>query len=287
MLRDATTEAAVLSAIEAARAEFWGAGPHYADRASVPPSVSEFIENVFTAPVEILTTIVKRLGIDAGTGDSIEDVRRGLRKQLVSADQVDELGKYMLGWLKERVHALIEAAETVIVARDDFFAAMLTYVRKHDRIFQLSPWATEPSADAIDQELQAKVYVRQLDLIEADADDKIHAAADYLKSIVDRTRWSARGDVEPSSFKAFEENLQQQWKARQKEVSIEHGQHPDVTRGKLLYARCQQYEAKLQNMEPSYYFTSGCFHALAEELKVGWHPQFQVHFAATAGKKAS
>lgn len=286
-LRDATSDAEVQAAIEAGRTEFWGAAPQFSLRSQVPVTLNKYIENVFSAPSDVLPAIVKRLGIDVGSGDSLSDVRVRTRKQLVSADQVDGLVLHVLGWLQQKVLATIEAQDVVIIPREEFFAAMLAYVRKYDRILQLSPWATEPTTEAIDTELQTKIYVRQLELIEADVDDKIAAAANYLKSIADRTAWSARGHIEPSSFKEFESHLQEQWKARLKAVSIEHSDKPDIARGQLLYARCQQYQAKLQSMDPSPYFTLGCFHSLSDELAVGWHPSFRDLLSPTAGKKAS
>lgn len=286
-LRDATSESDALAAITAVMEEFWGAAPAYPLRAKVPATLINYIDNVLGAPRDLLAAIIQRFGVDVGTGNSIDDVRRRARKQLVSVDQVDDLVKHALGWLQERVHEMIEARDVVIIAREEFFAAMRAYVRKYDRILQLAPWAQEPSPEIIDKELQHRQYVRQLDLIEMEADDKIRAAADYLKSIVDRTQWSVRGDVDPSSFKQFEDNLHQQWRARSDEISVTHEQLGDVSRGRLLYARCLQYQAKLQGLEPTHYFTPGCFHSLADVLKVGWHPQFQGQLSAKARKKDS
>jgi hypothetical protein len=285
-LRDASTDAAALAAIHAARDEFWGAPPKHPKRSSVPDTLRKHVENIFTAPESLVVAIVKNMFVDIGSGDSVRDVRVGVRRELVSADQADDLVAYMLGWLQAKVLATIEAQEIVAIARDDFFAAMRTYVRKYDRMFQLAPWAKEPSPDAIDRELQTRVYVRQLDLIESDVDDKIAAAANFLKSFADRTAWSERGDVEPKSFKEFETHLQEQWKARLNAIQVEFSEKSEMARGKLLYARCQTYQAKLQSMEPSPYFTLGCFHALADALAVGWHPSFRVLLSA-ADKKAS
>ena len=285
-LRDAAGEADAQKALEDARTEFWGSAPGFPTRAKVPNTLRRYIENVFTAPTPLVVGIIKHLSIDLGSGDSVQEVRVLVRRQLISVDQVEELLHHTLGWLQDRVLAMIEAEEIVTIARDEFFNAMRAYAHKYDRMFQLAPWAREPAEAEIDTELQTRMYVRQLDLIESDVDDKIAAATNYLKSIADRTMWSKRGDVEPSSFKEFEANLQQQWKARLNAVDAEHGEKPDLVRGKLLYSKCQMYQAKLQSMEPSAYFTTGCLHVLADELVIGWHPSFKMHLA-NAAKKAS
>ena len=275
MLRRAATDADAVAALDYARSMWWGPSPSFPARVDVPPTVSPYIENIFTSEPAMVARIVSRFTVDIGAGDSIDEVRLRLGRQIVSADLIDDFLTHALGWVHSEVHRLIEAGSPVAIGRNEFFAALHAYVRKYDRALALPPWAAEPHPGAIDEELRSRHYIEQLEIIDAEADEKIEAATDFLKSVVDRTRWAERGDVHRASFVEFEHGLVRQWNARRKDVELSWPDLPEVSRGKLVYARCEQHQAKLQGMEPTEYFTRGCYHALAETLSVGWHPRYR------------
>jgi hypothetical protein len=97
---------------------------------------------------------------------------------------------------------------------------------------------------------------------------------DFLRAAADRTTWGERGDVLQRSFEEFEDKLERTWESYRKLVDLEHSGHSDVQRGQALLERCKLFQVRLQGMDVPSHFVPGSYHALADELSVGWHPMF-------------
>ena len=57
--------------------------------------------------------------------------------------------------------------------------------------------------------------------------------------------------------------------------SIEHGSKPGDVQGQALYSMCMDFTTPLQAMQPPDHFIPGCFHRLADDTSIGWHPDFE------------
>ena len=108
---------------------------------------------------------------------------------------------------------------------------------------------------------------------------------DYLRASTDRTQWSARGFVHETSFDEFERGLQRTWESCRAKTNIALRGHSDIERGQYLYAECSQHAGKLEGLEVPDHFTPGSFHALADTLSVGWHPDYRSMFGIPHGNE--
>jgi hypothetical protein len=271
----AATAMDATAVIAAAQAVLWGAPPKYAAREKVATTLRPYVECFFTAKDGVAARIVERLSLVFGSGSSHSDLVALLRGKIISDEMLDVVAQQMLGWVKKEIDSRIEQAKSAVLHADDFLTELSAFVRKVDRFAILNSFAPQPDKTKVDLEFRGRTYVRQLDIIGADYDSKLAAANDYLRASIDRSVWAAKGLVHRSSFDTFEEALTRAWTAKRDIVAVQAKGEPPDTCGRLLYSECSLVQPPLEGRTVPPHFTPGCYHALADQLAVGWHPDFK------------
>lgn len=118
------------------------------------------------------------------------------------------------------------------------------------------------------------VFIRQLELIEADQRQQLNAANDYLRAAASKTQWSVDGILLPGSLDEWESTLESRHSAICDGCEAAYAHLNEVQRGKLVYAKCRLVEVELQGKTVPDHFTHGCFNELSNDRKLGWHPNF-------------
>ena len=188
--------------------------------------------------------------------------------------EVVDIADHMCGVVKRRVDELLEAGLPAVIARDVFYGWYTSYLRKIDRDTVLLSRAKPPSEEE-SCGLLPKIFVQQLDLIGLPFEDKLEAVSDYLMAAADRTNWALSGEVDASSFDDLDAALKRSWKNKRRACGIEHGSKPGDLQGQMLYSDCIGLTLPLQAMQPPDHFIPGCFHWLADDMSIGWHPDFE------------
>lgn len=272
---DAKTLRDAQAAIKQARDKLWGAAPHYNERPKVSDTIKDFVANVFEADLSVISSIVEAFSLSSGSGDSYADLEIKIEEKFIAPEYISDVLMHALGWVKCQTDRLIEQKKPAIIYRDDFHREVTAYLRKIAYRGILESYAKDPSQQEIDSHLRLRDYIRQLELINCDDDDKLEAVRDFLSASVDRTHWSEQGLVHDSSFDEFEDNLLRTWKNNKRASNIEAAHHDDVNKGKLLYSKCCAHRAKLEGFDVPNHFTPGSFQALSDEGTVGWHPEYK------------
>jgi C-terminal domain 7 of the ABC-three component (ABC-3C) systems len=171
-----------------------------------------------------------------------------------------------------------------VILREDFHREYTAYVRRVDRDIILAGFAGKPSS-AHKLERLLDTFVQQLDLIDRSFDDKLSAISDFLRASYDRAMWSKAGDVHDDSFAELDDQLDRTWQNLSVAVDVEGASKSKVRRGQLLYAKCMMYTTRVQGMETPPYFIPGCFHRLADDLVVGWHPDYRALLKNATGER--
>ncbi len=156
----------------------------------------------------------------------------------------------------------------------EFNQQLIAAARKFDRSELLAPTPVEISESEVEQELQSRRYIQQLRWIACANEQLVRAVNDYLRSSVDRTSWSERGDVLESSFEDFSDRLERHWENRKRLAGIELPGRSETELGQAVLTHCLMASVQLQGLEVPSYFVPGSYHALADTFTVGWHPRF-------------
>lgn len=262
------------AAILMARDFLWGEYPDFALKNSVSDEIKPYLEYLFTEGATYLEQIICNFQLTNGSGSPQADIESIIRSHPVSASRVSNIADHMCGVVKRRVDELLELGKPAIISRDDFYGWYNAYVRKIDRDTVLPSMAKAPSEKELHDQLP-KVFVQQLELIELPFEDKLEAASDYLMAAADRTAWAVSGDVDESSFEDLDTQLKRTWRNKKRTCGIEHSSQSEEIQGQALYSDCMTYTSVLQAMQPTSHFIPGCFHRLADDMSIGWHPNYE------------
>lgn len=269
----ATTMDAAEIALQLARSTFWGKAPKYPKRGEVAAEIAPYIDRVFTADPALVVRVIKNFTLTCASGSPQADVEAILKTHPIMQSKIRDIADHMSGVVKRRVDEFLEAGKPAIITSDAFHTWYTAYVQKVDRDMVLRSHAKRPSDMEAEGHLP-RVFVQQLDLIGLPFEDKLEAVGDYLMAAADRTEWAASGDVDATSFVELDTSLKRTWKNKRLTSKVAHGGKAFDEQGLALYADCMAVNLAVQQKGTPDHFIPGCLHRLADDLSIGWHPEF-------------
>ncbi|MGE7934058.1 ABC-three component system protein [Viridibacillus arvi] len=181
----------------------------------------------------------------------------------------------ILGWIDRITSEMVEYGRPMVVSYDEYREEMVDIVRILNQNKSLVELAPLPKENQIAKEFdQVKNYINQLGLIECDYTEKIEAISDYLRAASNRTIWASKRLVNSKSIDDFEEELKRSWSNKNKINNITHSHLNEIQQGKLLYFQCQEDKKNIIDRETPVFFMRGCYHALSDNLEIGWHRDY-------------
>ncbi len=194
----------------------------------------------------------------------------------VSPAILDDICAAAIGWVVKTTDSLLRSGKLAVITVSDFRVRLRAIIKRQDRDHVLNSVAAEPDPAAMDAEVQRRVYVRQMELIECDSDEKLRAASDFLRAATDRTHWSDRGQVDEQSLSEFDDRLERRWTTSRRSISLQARALSDEEIGQLLLSECvKPVGDRLQGMDVPPHFPPGSVHALADKVSIGWHPRYK------------
>jgi hypothetical protein len=126
---------------------------------------------------------------------------------------------------------------------------------------------------------QDRVFVRQLDLIEIGNKRIFHAIRNYFRAFEQRSRWIREDLLLVGELDRYEDWLIEDWEVLFEAMREKLGQDASESMKKeaaqTLYAWVESgalRSVRLDCREP--FVARGTFHILADNRRVGWHPEF-------------
>lgn len=120
-------------------------------------------------------------------------------------------------------------------------------------------------------------YVKQLEIINCNRDDILSAIRDYLNSVAKRTQLAKNGYLTKNQLQDFDRNLEDHWKSKFSSLKISHRNLSSEDIGQLIYFDTTDYDTSVgEFVLRSHFLTKGSYHALANKMTVGWHPEYSV-----------
>ena len=265
-------------ALEQARNTLWGSAPKYPNRHTLPKEVQEHCEIVLDPTNDTLPVVVKNFRLECGTGDPLGDAKKLMESPLIPTEVAEVAFTHALGWIKEHTDELLQRQAPARVRYDEFATEMRAFVRKIDLRRILISYAPTPSRETVEAN-RVRTYVQQLELIEAQEEDKIQAINDCLRAEIDRTKWSTQGIIHESSLDDLWNTLSTFWRNKNAQNAIAHKHLTIVEQANILYRDCMMLRLPLEGLEVPNHFTPGSFHTLADDEEVGWHRDFKTLLA--------
>lgn len=279
---EVATKQQALNAFEEVREQLWGAPPKFSERAKVAATLAPHLDEVFGAGAEAFRAILPRFRLTCARKSPAMDVHDHIAKWLtVPTEIVEDLVCHLHGWLKQRVDEQLEKGCAPVVARDAFVRELVSYYGRLRPSGALPDLARKPTPDELLDLLPFK-FVRQLRLVELEGESLAHAMTCYFKAARVRTLWGDRALVHESSLDQLERDLLQVWRNACIDIFSDPHRTDEALRGRLLQGRCDGHRCPVEGKAVPDYFVPGCFHTLADALRLGWHPRYAALLAEPA-----
>ena len=136
---------------------------------------------------------------------------------------------------------------------------------------------------------EGSAFVRQLELIKAGKRRVAAAVRDYYRAFEQRSRWLRDDLVVGMDLHKYERRLCDEWELVFEAMRDELGDpamdaaKEQAARSVLAWAERAALPIRANVTEP--FVSRGSLHMLADEMKIGWHPEFQERLALVLGAK--
>jgi hypothetical protein len=216
--------------------------------------------------------------LDVEDPDPVDPIRN-LIKTPVGPELVDQLCHSAIGMAKERADRLIRAGQVALVDGDTFKGNFIAFVRRTNIPGLLSSVMKAPEKGEVMALLSARpIFIRQLEIIEATEQDRLRAVSDFLRASADKSAWAEQGLVFEGSMAEWDDFLAGHHGFIGSEVADLHAQRDAAFRGRMVYRQCALLQAPLEGRAVPGHFVHGSFNALADALRLGWHPDYRSMF---------
>lgn len=220
-----------------------------------------------------LALIISKFDYRHGSGGSYADLRSKFAKMAIQDSLLDMMIDRMAGWTKRRIDTLIEAGKNPGIKVEEFRKELNSYHAKLINQPFLERFVDETTDEKI-PENSSKTFFRQLILIEADETELMEAVGDYLAARAHAILYVKSGTINETSIPEYAKELEKLWSKLKKKLELQGTAKNDVHFGKSLLVECSLQQTKLQGSYVPSFFMCGSFHLLADDLKIGWHPNF-------------
>lgn len=197
---------------------------------------------------------------------------------LVAPGKTDLAAQYLEGWWLNVVGDQLIAAQssTIPVQHIITKANEIGHTLKQDALPLDDPHALEVKEYSDDDE--KRVFVRQIRAIQL-ADRHIESAVyDYYRAYAQRSKWARENLILENELGDYDRKLEDSWQRKfdgECIVADPQSESDKLKLGKRLYIWASQESVGIRNVVEKW-ITAGSFHGLSDQLRIGWHPDFQV-----------
>ena len=132
--------------------------------------------------------------------------------------------------------------------------------------------------DAIDLNVDDRIFIRQLKIISATSKRMEHAIKDYYRAFEQRARWVRENLLVGSELESYETRLIDEWDRhfeKHKERLSANSTDPEkIDIGRNIYNEIQDLSINIRPECNESYVVRGSYQMLADKKQVGWHPEF-------------
>ena len=145
----------------------------------------------------------------------------------------------------------------------------LAHLPLDDEIDHMDPVTEMPTDD--------RTFIRQMALISVPDQEARATVRDYHRAYAQRSRWIREDLLLDREVARYDGHLHDAWERRFLACTADlDDEADDLTKerqGKAVFRWARQYQKPLRNRD-ELWLSSGSFQMLADELRVGWHPNY-------------
>ena len=201
-------------------------------------------------------------------------------------DQVPQLTDELEGWWFDRVsRALTKTTPTTI-----FLTSIQSKVSELREKFKLGHLPLDHAIDAMPPVTALppddRTFIRQMKLVHVSLDEARATVHDYYRAYRQRSRWAREHLLLDGEVEGYDRNLCDAWHrsflAHTADIAEEASDATREAQGRIVFRWARQHQKPLRNRD-ELWLSSGSFQMLADQLRVGWHPNYHMLLAPTEG----
>ena len=221
---------------------------------------------------------------------TIIDVRDEIESVLHYSAPPEEVANFtdqLEGWWFNRV----------VVALTDSHAAIIPLASIHNKVSELrerfkigglpldDAIETMPSVTKLPND--NRTVIRQMRLITV-SDDEVRATVhDYYRAYEQRSRWARENILLDGEADRYDRNLRDAWHRRFLACTADLAEDSDTptkaAHGRAVFRWAREYQKPFRNRD-EIWLSSGSLQMLADDVRVGWHPNFEALLASRKDK---
>lgn len=221
--------------------------------------------------------IIKRFQF-LSEADPLEAIR-GKLIAVIPEETLDLFCAAAIGIAKNGVEELIRKGRPALLDAGTFRTKLRAFIRKYDFSNLLVSTTGTPVEKQINDLLKRQpTFVRQLLAVEASNDLMTNAVSDFLRATADKVNWADAGNIVDSSLEELDVSLIRHHSLTLDEIADTHAHLEPPAMGRHLYRQCTKLQTPLEGRTLPSYFVSGEFNCLADDRRLGWHPDHKTIF---------
>lgn len=183
----------------------------------------------------------------------------------------------LLGWWYERCITCLESEIPIFISFDELRRKIssITHELADDN---LPLDVTEKEIESVKQEGDTHNMIQQLELIDSKKNKINTALKSYYKAFAQRSKWIRENLVTPEEMDKYDEKLTEEWEFQFSELTDEIDENTEEDNkkeaGKELYRILMNHNISIREKVDDIMISRGSFNSLANELKIGWHPDY-------------
>ncbi|MBV6690548.1 ABC-three component system protein [Serratia quinivorans] len=238
------------------------------------PGCIKYISRFLGATRKEQETIATQMVIENDEIDPINTIRNCL-KSTIADDLIELTCQYAIGMAKENADICIRSKLNAIISVEKFRRKFLIFVQKNNIpgfLPQLNSDVNKSDAEVV--LLQRPTFIKQLQLVELREERQLRAISDLLRTDANITTWAEHGLIFERNILEWHNSLIRQYDAIYDDVEETLCDKTSIARGKITYSRCSATHVSFDHHVVPEYFTNGGFNLLADDLRLGWHPDY-------------
>lgn len=220
-------------------------------------------------------SLVRRIRL-ADTSPNLEAIGSEIEYEIryaCEAEQVASFRKDLEGWWIGRVFDKWVADGGAQIELEEL-GAQVSFLKERYKPSELPLDVPEQECQDL---MEDSIFIKQIRVVTESERRLRNAQRAFLRAKVQRSKWVREYRIDPSELESFDDALKDRWEAHHAGEcdSLSAASTPDekAAVGKNVLRWAETSEVPIRSTR-SVYLTSGSYHALADTLEIGWHPEF-------------
>jgi hypothetical protein len=226
-------------------------------------------------------SLVRRIRL-VDTSPNLEAIGSEIEHQIryaCDAEQVATFRTDLEGWWIGRVFdrwvtdggAQIELEE---------LGAQVSFLKERYKLSELPLDVPEQDCEDL---MEDSAFIKQIRAVTESERRLRNAQKAFLRAKVQRSKWVREHRIDPTELENFDDALIERWEGQHAGecdlLSSNPTPEEKIATGKAILRWAETNEVPIRSTR-SVYLTSGSYHALADALAIGWHPDFSDLFGS-------